>query len=88
MDEWLLREELLWKHRSRADWLREGDLNTKYFHARVSQRLRTNRIKRLRGTDGRWLTDEREILSRVSDYFRDLFRKGASVADICWDLEM
>ncbi|KAL9688883.1 hypothetical protein QQ045_033309 [Rhodiola kirilowii] len=29
LDEWMLREELMWKQRSRVDWMKERDMNTK-----------------------------------------------------------
>jgi hypothetical protein len=41
------QEEILWKQKSRIQWLKEGDRNTKFFHRSVMQRRHSNRITHL-----------------------------------------
>lgn len=45
-------EELYWKQKSRANWLREGDQNTKFFHATTKQRRARNQVTKLRRSNG------------------------------------
>jgi hypothetical protein len=67
------REEVMAKQRSRVDWLKEGDRNTSFFHARASARRRTNKIKALVREDGSLCTDTAEIKVQVENFYGNLF---------------
>ena len=69
-------EELYWHARARANELRDGDKNTKYFHHKASQKRRSNNIRGLMDSDNRWKTEEDDILAIVGDYFDKLFACG------------
>ncbi|XP_027095016.2 uncharacterized protein [Coffea arabica] len=69
-------EEKFWSQKARLDWLREGDKNTKYFHAFVKGRRIKNRIRKLQRENGSWAESEEEIVSEISGFFRELFTSG------------
>ncbi|XP_055961043.1 uncharacterized protein LOC130015280 [Mercurialis annua] len=72
VDELLNREEIMWRQRSRADWLREGDRNTKFFHHKASSRKKNNSITRICDDFGNWQYGE--DISRVAiNYFNKIF---------------
>lgn len=48
----LKKEEMMWRQRLRAVWLKEGDRNMKFFHGCASQRRRRNTINVLRDENG------------------------------------
>jgi hypothetical protein len=67
------REEIMARQRSRVEWLREGDRNTAFFHARASARRRTNKIDRLYSADGSICETQGEIKSMIHRFYEDLF---------------
>lgn len=73
LDEWLEREELLWRQRARYDWIKEGDRNTKFFHAKASQSKSRNLISSLTNENGVSITDTGEMEGLAVEYFTNLF---------------
>lgn len=61
-----IREEIMWRQRSRIQWLVDGDGNTIFFHLKATNRRRRNRINELRRDDGTMCTDEEEIGSMAT----------------------
>lgn len=73
LDEWLAREELLWKQRSRIDWLKGGDCNVAFFKAKASKRKEKKYVTALVKEDGTEATDTIKIMEEFKNYFKSLF---------------
>jgi hypothetical protein len=43
----LIQEETYWRQRAKMHWLKEGDLNTKFFHLSASVRTKSKKIDKL-----------------------------------------
>lgn len=69
----LLIDEVYWRQRSRAVWLREGDKNTKFFHSTATSRKRKNRIRGIVDENNQWIEEADEIKKIFCEYFENLF---------------
>ena len=67
------KEEKMWQQRSRVQWLKNGDQNTKFFHGIATQRKRKNFIKGLRDGNGVWQEDEEVFSAVITDFYTHLF---------------
>lgn len=67
-------EEMKWKQRSRIQWLKAGDKNTKFFYGMAFARLRGNKISYLIEGSSR-LEDRESITKHILEYFLSLYAK-------------
>lgn len=68
------QEETYWAQKSRIQWLKCGDKNSKFFRMTTIQRRCRNRITRLRLTDDSWIEDEDQIGNNFAQFYSDLFK--------------
>ncbi|CAA0818874.1 Unknown protein, partial [Striga hermonthica] len=81
LDKINLTEEEYWHQKSRSQWLKEGDSNTKYFHALTLQRRKSNQIHRLQGDGGEVWEDLKDIEQCICQFYQDLFTTEGSEGD-------
>jgi hypothetical protein len=61
LEERKAQEEILWRQKSRIQWLKEGDRNTKFFHRSTIQRRHANRITQLITENGQTLHSHEDL---------------------------
>ncbi|XP_074287942.1 uncharacterized protein LOC141613105 [Silene latifolia] len=67
------QEEMYWRQRSRALWLKDGDRNTRFFHTCASERKRKNWIGSLRDDEGVVRQGDEAVARVANSYFQGLF---------------
>lgn len=72
------REEIMYRHRSRVDWLKAGDQNTGYFQRRASHRRRKNTIRALRRSDNTLCNTDDDMRELARNFFLNLYTSEGS----------
>ena len=86
MNRLLLQDDAYWRQRAKTHWYKDGDRNTKFFHASASARKKVNRIISLVDDNGMLATDTDSLRHVAKDYFVNLFQKKNSVMNPVLDV--
>jgi len=68
----ILQEEISWRQKSGALWLKEGDKCTKFFHRIANSNRRSNSIESL-SINGSISSDQQVIRDHVAQFYKSLF---------------
>ena len=66
------QEEILWKQKSRVQWLKERERNTSFFHKSMIQRRQHNIIFSLKDQNGNRLFNHEDMEKELVDHFKNL----------------
>ena len=69
----MLDEESFYRHKSRVQWIQEGDMNTRFFHNMVATKQKTKTITTLIDEQGNRLSTYAQISHEVVSFFQRLF---------------
>jgi hypothetical protein len=74
----LIQEEAHWRQRAKMHWLKEGDLNTKFFHMSASARAKRKKITKLVNDVNVEVHTQPEICEVALKYCDQLFKANTS----------
>lgn len=66
-------EEISWRQKSRVNWLKEGDKNTRFFHHMAISRRRVHPLGRIR-SNGRVIESPHDIKEEAACFFEKLYK--------------
>jgi hypothetical protein len=70
----MLQDDVYWRQRAKKHWYKDGDKNTKFFHASATTRKKANRILSLEDDNGIKVTNSNVLCSVAKNYFSDIFQ--------------
>ena len=79
-----LQEEIFWRQKSRVQWIKEGERNTKLFHRSTIANRNNNRIVKLKGQHGIERNTHEEMEKVLLQHFRKLLRKPQKINTSLW----
>lgn len=75
----LLQEDVYWRQKAKMYWLKDGDMNTKFFHQSATSKKKFKEIVKLRREDGSSVSDQHELGEIAKSYFETLFTASAGI---------
>lgn len=66
-------EEEFWSRKATVTWLKEGEKNTKFFHAVTNERRKRNKIEVIVDEQGKECRAAEDIAGEIRQYFEKLF---------------
>ncbi|XP_074378563.1 uncharacterized protein LOC141720107 [Apium graveolens] len=76
LSEIYIQQETFWKQMSKQLWLKEGDRNSKYFHASSRKRRKLNLISKLQNKEGQIVDWDHGLQDTMTEYFDNLFQSS------------
>ncbi|GKV46638.1 hypothetical protein SLEP1_g53612 [Rubroshorea leprosula] len=70
----LRKREAIWRQKSRSEWVKLGDQNSRFFHKMANGRKAQNSIPGLL-CDGRWVEEPDMVKTEVFNFFRNMFQE-------------
>ena len=81
-----MQEEEYWALKSRLNTATFGDRNTSFFHVSTIVRRHRNKIRCLKVSDDRWLTEEVDIKNHIREFYKNLYITEFPMAPITSDV--
>ena len=67
-------EEISWRQKSKALFIKEGDNNSRFFHRLANSHRQTNQIRGVE-VEGVFYEDDREVQAQVVEFYRNLYQE-------------
>lgn len=70
-------EEIYWGQKKQRKWLKEGEINTKFFHSSVKASRGKKRIEKLKDVNGNFQRSKTQFEEVAVAYFQELFTSSS-----------
>ncbi|XP_009803099.2 uncharacterized protein [Nicotiana sylvestris] len=77
MIKYLALEEEFWRQKAGMLWFKDGDRNTKFFHAQVNGRRKRLKLSRIQNNLGNWIEEDHLIAEEAIKFYKDQFTESA-----------